>query len=215
MIALKDARTLSCWDAHFSYVLKIALCFQIIHIAHIAPVGLPSYPPRDLLNPLTVAITSLFPADVPHLPPFPTLLMSSHTATGWRLLKLCTHCDLTHWDGKKPIFCSAGALLSSHSFPNYQLRLSSSHLHSAAAALLPFSSQTNFERLTSTVDAKCHRVGGGSTRIDHSWFDFPLIQLTGTAMFCQWRGVPSIDSIVRVSVMPFFCFVSDKINRFD
>lgn len=112
MIAHKDARTLSCWDAHFSYVLKIALCFQIIHIAHIAPVGLPSLPPRDLLNPITVATTSLFPADVPHLPPFPTLLMSSRTATGWRLLKLCTHCDLTHWDGKKPIFCSAGALLS-------------------------------------------------------------------------------------------------------
>lgn len=107
-------------------------CFQIIHIAHIAPIGLPSLPPRDLLNPITVAITSLFPADVPHLPPFPTLLMSSRTATGWRLLKLCTHCDLTHWDGKKPIFCSAGALLSSHSFPNYQLCLSSSHLHFAA-----------------------------------------------------------------------------------
>lgn len=86
---------------------------------------------------------------------------------------------------------------------------------SAAAALLPFSSQTNFKRLSSTADAKCHRVGGGSTRIDHSWFDLPLIQVTGTAMFCQWRGVPSIDSIVRVSVMPFFCFVSDKINRFD
>lgn len=45
MIALKDARTLSCWDAHFSYVLKIALCFQIIHITHIAPVGLPTLPP--------------------------------------------------------------------------------------------------------------------------------------------------------------------------
>lgn len=45
MIALQGAHTLSCWDAHFSYVLKIALCFQIIHITHIAPVGLPSFPP--------------------------------------------------------------------------------------------------------------------------------------------------------------------------
>lgn len=169
MIALKDARTLSCWDAHFSYVLTIALCFQIIHIIHIAPVGLPSLPPRDPLNPITVTITSLSPADVPHSPPFPTLLMSSRTATGWHLLKLCTHRDLTHWDGKKAIFCTAGALLSPHSFPNYQLRLSPPHLHFAASfrrrcSVALFSLQTNFERLSTTVDAKCHQVGGSGSQ---------------------------------------------------
>lgn len=140
------------------------------------PSRIPQFAPQDLLKAITVTITRLFPADVPHLPPFETLLMSSRTATGWHLLKLCSHCDLTHWDGKKPIFCSAGALLSSHSSPNYQLRLSSPRLHFAATAvaLLPFSSQTNFERLSKTVDRKCHRIGEGSSSYWSLsiWFSF-------------------------------------------
>lgn len=147
----------------------------------------------DLLKPIRVTITRLFPANVPHLPPFPTLLKSSRTATSWHLLKLCSHCDLTHWDGKKPIFCSAGALLYSHSFPNYQLYLSSSHLHlnTATVALLPFSLQTNYERLSKTVDRKCHRVGEGSSPYwSHSvWFSFNPADRNSDVSSVMWCTV--------------------------
>lgn len=163
------------------------------------------FAPQDLLKPITVTITRLFPVDVPHLAPFPTLLMSSRTASGWHLLKLCSHCDLTHWDGKKPIFCSAGALLFSHSSPNYQLRLSSSHLHfaTAAVALLPFSLQTNFERLSKTVDRKCHRVCDGSSLYWSLsvWFSFTPVDRN-----CDVSSVMSIENNVSVSFMSFFCF---------
>lgn len=97
---------------HFKFrVMKTALRFQIIY-NH--PNERPQFPSGDHLScPITADITSLFPAEVPHLPhphphPHPP---SSRTATGWHLLKLCTRCYLTHRDGKT-IFCAAGAFIS-------------------------------------------------------------------------------------------------------
>lgn len=101
---------------HFKFqVMKTALRFQMIY-NH--PNKRPKFPSRDHLScPITADITSLFPAEVPHLrPPPPTtppppLPPSSRTATGWHLLKLCTRCYLTQRDGKT-IFCAVGAFIS-------------------------------------------------------------------------------------------------------
>lgn len=172
MIALEVSCTPSYWDTHSGYLLKMTLFFPNLthctyHSSRIPqmPPHPPTTVPQDLLKHITVTITRLFPADAPHLPLFPGLLMSSRTATGWHLLKLCSHCDLSHTEMVKNLFSARqGAPVSFHSFPNYQLCLSSPRLHFAAAvALLPFSLQTNFERLSKTVDRKCHWVCAGSS----------------------------------------------------